>query len=67
MKYLTLMILYDTSRSISSMGIAWELSIHGCIQLGLKIDMLGNRVGSPMSEPQSDSFDQIREIPNVRF
>jgi len=51
----------------NDMGIAWELSIHGCIQLGLKVDLPGNRVGDPMPEPQSDSFDQIRGILNVRF
>jgi hypothetical protein len=50
------------------MGIAWELSIHGCIQLGLKVDLPGNHVGSQIPEPDSDSFDSFREgIPNVRF
>jgi len=28
----------------NDLGIAWEPSIHGCIQMGLKIDMPGNRV-----------------------
>ena len=32
----------------NDMGIAWELSIHGCIQLGLKVDLPGNHVGSQM-------------------
>ena len=34
----------------NDMGIAWELSIHGCIQLGLKIDLPGNVVGSQIIE-----------------
>jgi hypothetical protein len=28
----------------NDLGIAWELSIHGCIQTGLKIDLPGQRV-----------------------
>ena len=37
----------------NDMGIAWELSIHGCIQLGLKVDLPGNHVGSQvMEEPE---------------
>jgi len=32
------------------MGIAWELSIHGCIQLGLKVDMPGNPIGSQFND-----------------
>jgi len=34
----------------NDLGIAWELSIHGCIQMGLKVDMPGNAVGSQMTE-----------------
>ena len=34
----------------NDIAIAWELSIHGCIQTGLKIDMPGNYVGSQMIE-----------------
>jgi hypothetical protein len=34
----------------NDLGIAWELSIHGCIQLGLKVDLPGNYVGSQMIE-----------------
>jgi len=34
----------------NDMGIAWELSIHGCIQLGLRIDMPENHVGSQLIE-----------------
>jgi len=30
----------------NDMGIAWELSIHGCIQLGLQVAMPGNYIGS---------------------
>jgi hypothetical protein len=45
----------------------WELSIHGCIQLGLKIDLPGNVVGSQIPEPDSDLFDVIGGIPKVRF
>lgn len=37
----------------NDMGIAWELSIHGCIQTGLKVDLPGNHVGSQvMEEPE---------------
>jgi hypothetical protein len=32
------------------MGICWDLSIHGCIQLGLKVDMLGKHVDSQVLE-----------------
>jgi len=32
------------------LGIAWDLSIHGCIQMGLKINLLGNVIGSQMTE-----------------
>jgi len=32
----------------NDLGIAWELSIHGCIKLGLKIDLPGNHVVSQM-------------------
>ena len=38
------------------MGIAWELSIHGCIQLGLKVDLPGNVVGS-----------QIIDTPEINY
>jgi len=32
------------------LAIAWELSIHGCIQLGLKVNLPGNHVGSQLLE-----------------
>ena len=32
----------------NDMGIGWELSIHGCIQMGLKVDLPGNYVGSQL-------------------
>ena len=32
------------------MAIGWELSIHGCIQLGLKVDMPENHVGSQFND-----------------
>lgn len=53
----------------NDIGIAWEMSIHGCIQLGLKIDLPGNHVGGQITEePNSDSFNgMIGGIPNVRF
>lgn len=51
----------------NDMGISLELSIQGCIQLGLKIDLPGNYVGSQIPEPDSDSFDVIGGIPKVRF
>ena len=35
----------------NDMGIGWELSIHGCIQLGLKIDMPGNHTCSQIIDP----------------
>ena len=38
------------------MGIAWDLSIHGCVQMGLKIDMPGNQVGS-----------QINDAPEINY
>jgi len=31
-------------------AIGWELSIHGCIQLGLKVDMSGDYVRSQIIE-----------------
>jgi hypothetical protein len=34
----------------NDLGIAWELSIHGCIQMGLKVDLPGNHVGSQILE-----------------
>ena len=40
----------------NDLGIAWEIYIHGCIQLGLKIDMPGNYVGS-----------QINETPEINY
>jgi hypothetical protein len=30
----------------NDMGIAWDLSIHGCIQLGLKVDLPGDCIGT---------------------
>ncbi|MDH3766428.1 MAG: hypothetical protein OER82_11565 [Nitrosopumilus sp.] len=51
----------------NDLGIGWDLSIHGCIKIGLKIDVPGNHVGGQMPEQHSDSFDQIGEIPGVRF
>ena len=38
------------------MGIAWELSIHGCIQMGIKIDLPGNHVDS-----------QIIDTPEINY
>lgn len=40
----------------NDMGIAWELSIHGCIQLGLKVDMSGNHVGSQVMEESEINY-----------
>ncbi len=40
---------HPTGRN-NDLGIAWELSIHGCIQTGLKIDVPGNHVGSQVLE-----------------
>jgi len=40
----------------NDMGIAWELSIHGCIQMGLKIDLPGNHVVS-----------QIIDTPEINY
>ncbi len=40
----------------NDMGIAWKLSIHGCIQLGLKIDLLGNHVGSQLTEQSEINY-----------
>ncbi len=51
----------------NDIGIAGELSIHDCIQLGLKMELIGNHVGSQIPEPDSDSFDWIGGIPKVRF
>ena len=39
------------------MGIALELSIHGCIQLGLKIDMPRNHVGSQMMDAPEINYE----------
>ena len=33
-----------------------ELSIHGCIQLGLKVDLLGNHVGSQLIEESEINY-----------
>ena len=42
---------HPTGRN-NNMGIGWELSIYGCIQLGLKVDMPGNHaVGQIQEEP----------------
>lgn len=40
---------HPTGRN-NDIGIAWELSIHGYIQLGLKVDLPGNHVGSQLIE-----------------
>ena len=40
----------------NDMGIAWELSIHGCIQLGLQVDMSGNHVGSQLIEESEINY-----------
>jgi len=34
----------------NDMGIAWELSIHGCIELGLKVDLPGKHIGSQFND-----------------
>ena len=34
----------------NDLAISWELSIHGCIQLGLKVNLPGNHVGSQLLE-----------------
>ena len=34
----------------NDMAIAWELAIHGCIQLELKVDLPGNHVGAQLTE-----------------
>jgi len=42
---------HPTGRN-NDLGIAWELSIHGCISLGLKVDLPGNHaVGQIKEEP----------------
>ncbi|MDH3502815.1 MAG: hypothetical protein OEL69_09995 [Nitrosopumilus sp.] len=40
----------------NDLGIAWELSIHGCISLGLKVDLPGNY-----------SVGQISEQPEINY
>jgi hypothetical protein len=40
----------------NDLGIACELSIHGCIQLGLKVDLPGNHVRR-----------QINETPEINY
>jgi len=40
----------------NDMGIGWELSIHGCIQLGLKVDLPGNHVGSQVVEESEINY-----------
>ena len=43
--------LFDhTTGRHNDMGIAWELSIHEYIQLGLRVDMPGEYVGSQFNE-----------------
>ena len=34
----------------NDLAIAWELSIHGCIAKGLKVDMPGRFVGEPIAD-----------------
>ena len=38
------------------MGIGWELSIHVCIQLRLKVDLPGNHVGSQLVEQSEINY-----------
>jgi len=40
----------------NDIGIGWELSIHGCIQKGLKVDMPGNHVGSQLIEESEINY-----------
>jgi len=46
---------HPTGRN-NDMGITWELSIHGCIKLGLKIDMSGNYVIGQVPEMITSSM-----------
>ncbi|MDH3764427.1 MAG: hypothetical protein OER82_01275 [Nitrosopumilus sp.] len=34
----------------NNIAIGWDLSIHGCIQLGLKVDLPGNIIGSQLTD-----------------
>jgi len=38
------------------MGIAWELSVHGCIRMGLKVDLPGSHVGSQVLEESEINY-----------
>jgi len=59
---------HPTGRN-NDIWIGWKLSIHGYIQLELKIDLPGSHVGTQiLEEPDSNSFNgMIEGIPNVRF
>lgn len=46
---------YPTGRH-NDMGIALDLSIHGCIQLGLKVDFPGDYVGSQLTEESEINY-----------
>ena len=41
----------------NDLAIAWELSIHGCIQTGLKVNLPGPRVGGGISLPSAKNSD----------
>jgi hypothetical protein len=40
----------------NDMGLCWKISIHGCISLGLKVDMSGNHVGSQVIEESEINY-----------
>ena len=46
---------YPTGRH-NDMGIAWEISIYGCMQLGLKVDLPVDYVGSQLTEESEINY-----------
>ena len=46
---------HPTGRN-NDMVIAWDLSIHECIHLGLKVNLPGNHVGSQVLEESEINY-----------
>ena len=44
----------------NDMAIAWELSIHGCIKMGLKIDLPGAHAGGQVDETPEINYPMGR-------
>jgi len=50
----------------NDMGISLELSIYGCIQMGLKIDLPGNHVGSQIIDTLEINYGIIQGQQHLR-